>query len=223
MVLAPLPRLALIYQKITPALVSFDSLSGIISIELQRLHMMKYLKNICWLAAALAVLGVTATAEDAAADSKVLNVADKSVKKTEVRHSMIGARDTVIFYQFEKQHAVLVVNLKHQADHANQFSVTAKVHVFADGVTGKALGKWVNNQHSDGLHPDVPRPAASYPIPKKSCEVVASKLIGRIKAHNGEYDDYSVQFKIGEVAEKDVFVLKAVAETSKGFVKPNKS
>ena len=29
MVLAPLPRLALIYQKITPALVSFDSLSGI--------------------------------------------------------------------------------------------------------------------------------------------------------------------------------------------------
>ena len=29
MVLAPLPRLALIHQKITPALVSFDSLSGI--------------------------------------------------------------------------------------------------------------------------------------------------------------------------------------------------
>ena len=29
MVLAPLPRLALMDQKITPALVSFDSLSGI--------------------------------------------------------------------------------------------------------------------------------------------------------------------------------------------------
>ncbi|MFT5882962.1 MAG: hypothetical protein ACI9FG_001471 [Crocinitomicaceae bacterium] len=31
MVLAPLPRLALIHQKITPALVSFDSISGITS------------------------------------------------------------------------------------------------------------------------------------------------------------------------------------------------
>jgi hypothetical protein len=31
MVLAPFPRLALIDQKITPALVSFDSLSGISS------------------------------------------------------------------------------------------------------------------------------------------------------------------------------------------------
>jgi len=183
--------------------------------------MMKYLKNVCWLAAALAVLGVptSVSAEDATAESKVLNVADKSVKKTEVRHSMMGARDTVIFYEFKNQHTVLVVNLKHQA---NQFSVTAKVHVFATGVTGKALGKWVNNQHSDGLYPDVPRPLASYPIPKKSCQVVASKLIERIKAHNGEYDDYSIQFKIGEVAEKDVFVLKAVAETSKAFVKPSK-
>jgi hypothetical protein len=181
--------------------------------------MMKYLKNVCWLAAALAVMGVPASAEDAAPNPKVLNVADKAVKKIEVRHSMMGPRDTLIFYQFEKQQAVLVVNLKHQANQPNQFSVTAKVHVFADGVTGKALAKWINNQHSDGLHPDVPRPAATYPIPKKSCAVIASKLIERVKAHNGEYDDYSVQFKIGEVTEKDVFVLKAVAETSKAFVK----
>ena len=34
MVLAPLPRLALIHQKITPALVSFDSLNGITIHEL---------------------------------------------------------------------------------------------------------------------------------------------------------------------------------------------
>ena len=33
MVLAPFPRLALIDQKITPALVSFDSLSGISRVD----------------------------------------------------------------------------------------------------------------------------------------------------------------------------------------------
>jgi len=202
--------------------VSFwlESAYGLSSIELQKIRTMKYLKNVCWLAAALAILGVPASAEAAAMDSKVLNPHEKSVKKTEVRHSMMGPRDTVIFYAFEKQHAVLVVNLKHQV---NQFVVTAKVHVFADDVTGKALGKWVNNQHSDGLFADAPSPTASYSIPEKSCEVVGSKLVERIKAHQGEYDDYSVQFKIGEVAEKDVFVLKAVAETSKVFVKSNKS
>jgi len=199
-----------------------DSAERLVWIELQKLHMMKYLKNVCWLAASLAVLGVPVSAKDAAANSKILNIADKSVKKTEVRHSMLGARDTVIFYQFGKQQAVLVVNLKHQVNQPNQFSVTAKVHIFANGVAGEALEKWVNNQHSDGLYPDVPRPAASYPIPEKFCQVVASKLLERIKAHNGEHDDYSVQFKIGEVTEKDVFVLKSVTETSKAFVKPSK-
>ena len=38
MVPAPLPRLALLDQKITPALVSFDSLSGIIDPDLFSWH-----------------------------------------------------------------------------------------------------------------------------------------------------------------------------------------
>jgi hypothetical protein len=36
MVLAPFPRLALIDQKITPALVSFDSLSGVKNWQLRQ-------------------------------------------------------------------------------------------------------------------------------------------------------------------------------------------
>jgi hypothetical protein len=46
-------------------------------------------------------------------------------------------------------------------DNKNEkFPVGGKVFEFAKGVTGDEMDKWVNNQHSDGLFPEVPEPVA---------------------------------------------------------------
>ena len=148
------------------------------------------------------------------AEEKVLDL--KTAEKLEVRHSMIGARNTLVFYTFKDQQAVLRVTIDNKD---TKFPIKAVVHQFADDVTAEGLKKWLNNQHSDGLFPDVPEPVATYEIPAASLSIKSSKLIDSSKLPNGEFENHSVTFHIAEVTEKDVFTLKEYTGETGVFVK----
>ncbi|MFM7073256.1 MAG: hypothetical protein ACKO38_15830, partial [Planctomycetota bacterium] len=98
------------------------------------------------------------------------------------------------------------------------FPVTGKVCQFAKDVSSDDLDKWVNNQHSDALFPDVPTPKATILLPAKSCQSQASKLLNRTTALDTTYDRYSVEIKVSDVKLSDQFHLKQHNDTVKVYV-----
>lgn len=148
-------------------------------------------------------------------------LAFKDAKKEQVRHSMIGPRDTLLFYSLAEQAAVLVVNISSKAP----LSATATIHLFAPGTKAEALGKWVNNQHSCGLFPDVPEPILSSKLPEDTCAVTARELVGRENSPQGEdvFADYKVKFTVKEHRVEGKYSLAAFGDEAGVFVKSSAS
>ncbi len=121
------------------------------------------------------------------------------MKKIEVSSSMMGFRDTLKFYVFKEEKAVLRV----QIDNKNtKFPVSAKLYVFADDTTAEGLAKWVNNQHSDGLFVDAAVPKATHEIPAASCKAKAHELDKVVEGggpRSGKFSRYKVTIEIKDV------------------------
>jgi len=138
-----------------------------------------------------------AFADEAAKDSVILKVKGDGVKKFEANQTQIGFSSTSIFYTLASQSVVVVIHI----DNTNKkFPAGGKVYQFAKGVTGDDLGKWINNQHSDALYPEVPEPVAVHQLPADSIKTLSSKQVGQAKGgFRGEsYEKYTVEFEAGE-------------------------
>jgi hypothetical protein len=155
-----------------------------------------------------------ACAEGAGEKTKVLQVT-KLTKNLEVRQSQIGFRSTLLFYTFKEQKTVLKLQF---GNRDKTFPVTGTVYVFADSVTEEGIKKWLNNQHSDGLFPDVPKPV-SHKLPAKVCKVTSHKMTGQTKQRFGEYDNYDVTFEVKDYAGKTGIKLKGFKGATKVHVK----
>ena len=152
------------------------------------------------------------------AENQVLDASGKHAQKLEVSSSLGGYRNTLIFYTFKDQKAVLKVLIDNKG---KKFPVAATVYAFADNVTEDGLKKWLNNQHSDGLFPDVPNPVAVHKIPAGSCKTLSHKLINHTKESFGEYDNYSVAFQISGVAKAGKFRVKDFTDKATVHLKTN--
>lgn len=142
----------------------------------------------------------------------------KDAKKEQIRHSMIGIRDTILFYTFAEKGAVLVLRIDNKSA---PLPVTATVHLFAPGTPAEDLGKWVNNQHSDGLFPDVPEPTHSVKLPDATCTVTDRELVGQEKQNLNDdvFADYKVKLTVKEHREEGKFLLPAFKDEANVFVK----
>ncbi len=159
----------------------------------------------------LAALGPAPAADGPAAS---LDLSGKGVKKFEVSQSQIGFTSTRVFYTLSDQRVIVVIHI----DNTTKFPVNGKVCRFGKDVTADGMAKWLNNQHSDGLFPDVPEPEVSTKLPPEACKVLASKLLGKEQGVQGAYEKYSVEFKIDEVKVNDQLLLKEFKDTVKVFV-----
>jgi len=161
----------------------------------------------------LACLFVAATAS-----ARDLDVAAADVKKEEIRHGQIGPRDTLIFYTFAKEDAVLQLNIQHAA---GKFTLSGKMLIFKEGTGAEAIGMWINNQHSCGLFPEVPNPEATVALPAEACAVSESKLKegGPQNGPTGDkFEDYTLKIQISEL-KMDGFRLKGFTADTGAFVK----
>lgn len=140
----------------------------------------------------------------------------KSTQKLEVRESQIGYRDTLLFYTFPEQNAVLKLQI---GNNDKSFTMAGTIYIFADSVKEDDLKKWLNNQHSDGLFPEVPEPISTHKIPEKACIVTSHRMIDRSKQEFGEYNNYSVTFDVKDYADKKSITLKGFSDTAKVHVK----
>ncbi|MGY8771546.1 MAG: hypothetical protein ACKVH8_24285 [Pirellulales bacterium] len=141
---------------------------------------------------------------------------NKLTQKLEVRHSQIDYRSTLLFYTFKEQKTVLKIEIDNQD---KKFPITATVYIFEERVTEDGLKKWLNNQHSDGLFPEVPRPITTCNIPPKICKVTSHKMTGHSKERFGEYDNYKVTFEVKDYTDKINIKLKGFTGESKVHIK----
>ncbi len=141
-------------------------------------------------------------------------------EKLEVRHSMIGFRNTLLFYTDNDQQAVLTLLI----DNADEtFPVKGTVYLFDEATTAEAIDKWINNQHSDGLFPDVPEPISQTELPEEVCQVTSHEKIGTETSESpvnpGEYDDYEVKLSVKDYSNNENFQLTGFDDTAHVFIK----
>ena len=144
----------------------------------------------------------------------------KDAEKLEVRHSMIGFRNTLLFYTYGEQRAVLRILIDNKDE---TFPVTGTVHLFEKSATVEELKKWLNNQHSDGLFPEIPEPIFTKELPKGTCDVISFKQTGTSKnpGPQGEvvFKDYEVELVVKEFKVDEQFTLSAFTDTARVHVK----
>jgi hypothetical protein len=149
---------------------------------------------------------------------KELNISDsKNVIKNVVTHGMMGAStQTLVFYTLNNAKAVLTLRVDGQDP---SFPVHSRLFLFADGVDSEGLGKWVNNQHSDGLFPEVPEPAKIIDLPVGTAVVTSKKPAGESKQHNGTFEKYEVTITVLPPDLGEDYSLAGFSETVPVFVK----
>ncbi|MBT8038054.1 MAG: hypothetical protein KJO21_10965 [Verrucomicrobiae bacterium] len=143
----------------------------------------------------------------------------QTAQKLEIRHSMMGFRNTLLFYTFKGQQAILQLSI---ANNDESFPVTAKIHLFDKKTTEKGLKKWINNQHSDGRYPNIPTPIFTHVLPSDSCTVTSHKQTGTTQnpgPGGGTFKNFAVTLSIKAIDTEEKFKLAAFTDTAQVHVK----
>ncbi len=139
-------------------------------------------------------------------------------EKVEVAYSMLGFRNTLVFYTFEKQKVVLKILIDNQDQ---SFPLSGELFQFDSTTTAQNLKNWINNQHSDAIFPDVPQPVFTKKLPKGFCKVIASE---QIRAHDnpgpvpGKFTEFKVQYSVKARNVGKNIKIPSFADDAKVFV-----
>lgn len=131
---------------------------------------------------------------------------------------MVGIRDTLVFYTLAGQQAVLVLYVDNTSA---AFKATGTVYLFDPGTTEESLGKWINNQHSDGLFADSPTPTLSHKLPDGNCTVTDNKVVGETKNSTNKdmFKDYQVKISVKEHHVEGKYRLAAFESEANVYLK----
>lgn len=162
------------------------------------------------------MLGFIWLAVGSPAIAQVLDVKEKGVKRMEISSGFGGYRDTLIFYTFENNYAILKLTIDNKD---KTFPIKGDLIVFEETVVKDGIKKWLNNQHSDALYPDVPKPKSKHKLAPKSVKVLKNQLTGSSKSRTGRFDDYTVHFQLDEIMKVGKFSLKSFKDKATVHVK----
>ena len=179
------------------------------SISVMMMNFKYVMLGLCWLIGGLSV--------GAAEQGGVRQLDVREAEKKEVCHSMIGPRNTLIFYTFKGQQAILELTIGNEDE---SFPVSGRLLLFDKETTGEGLKKWINNQHSDGLYPEVPVPVYTRVL-DDACEVTEHKKLGLMKGsglRKATYTNYEVKLSMKALDVERVFVLAGFTDSSKVYV-----
>lgn len=100
------------------------------------------------------------------------------------------------FYHFTNEQSVITVRADNTSNNFDA-NVVVVVNVFNESETVESIGKWINNQHSDGIFGDAPEPLVSFPLPADKFSITSSAFIDHAMGFSGnEYDNYVLEIYI---------------------------
>lgn len=137
-----------------------------------------------------------------AAERRVKLAPDTPATEVNRYFSLLAHGPTKKFYVLPEAKVVVVV-----ATVDGKADASATIHVFPADVSAEGIAKWINNQHSDALHPDVPMPLRSVLVPADRFHAKAGPPLDHEKGEQGdEYDRVRVEFTIDAFEDGDVKV-----------------
>ncbi len=99
-------------------------------------------------------------------------------------------------YDFRDQRVILKVKISNES---RDMPLSASLYTFADGVSEKAIEKWINNQHSDALYADAAEPASVQDLSDR-VSIFARTREASVSGREGEaYQRYAVSYRVGEI------------------------
>lgn len=143
----------------------------------------------------------------------------QAADKVEIRHSMLGYRDTLVFYSYPDAPAILVLQIGNEDE---SFPMKGTVHLFEKATPEEGLKKWINNQHSDALHIDAAKPVFTKKLSDDFYKVGAKKQMETREnpgPNGGVFVDYQISFSIQEQVIHERFALPAFTDTARVYVK----
>jgi hypothetical protein len=133
---------------------------------------------------------------------------------------MMGFRNTLLFYTFKDQQAILTLSIDNTDE---TFPVKGKIYLFDDATTEEGLKKWINNQHSDGLFPEIPTPIFTKELPEGTCKVTSHKQTGTSENPSpispATFNNYEVELSVKEHAIDGKVKISAFTDKAQVHVK----
>ena len=149
-------------------------------------------------------------------------LAREGATKLQVCDSMVGFRDTLLFYAFKGQQAVLTIQI---GNSDTTFPARATLYLFAPDTSGEAIDKWINNQHSDGLFADAPEPVSEFKLPAGTSTVTDPKVLGEEKRQSIEGEVFvhhnKVKLTVKPYRIDGSFQLEGFADEADIYIKKN--
>lgn len=179
--------------------------------------------KLLWLASLATILAMTFNVDTIASGNDrntrrpatPLRITDET-PKIQIRSSMIGYRDTLIFYSLRDERAVVKVNLDNKG---TTFPISATVFLFDPNAEQEGIDKWINNQHSDALFADALEPTSRYTLPPSKAKILSYSAAETVSDSAEQHIDYSVRFKIRATGQRGSFQLKTFKDNASVFVK----
>ncbi len=152
-----------------------------------------------------------------------LDITAARVEKYVIRKKSNIPCDTVVFYMFKNDHAVLQLNITSDPDQIEvyqdvKFSVTGKMRLFKEEVTTRTMESWIRNQHLVEQHPNMPKPV-TVKLPADACQVFEGKTKKAANLVSGfpngkSYLDHDIKIQVSELKVEGFRLHSFVLETS---------
>lgn len=153
--------------------------------------------------------GSSKSAVEESAELRALDVSADNVSITDVESYFSQNRygPTLKLYNFQDQNTVIQIRIGNQSD---SFETSVVVYVFDRNLDVEEIGKWLNNQYSDGIFSDAPTPIGTYQLSEDQYSISSYSLIDHtVESYGDEYDNYDIEFYVDNVSEEGVYYLKS--------------
>ena len=161
--------------------------------------------NVAW----FVLVGLAVGPATFAAERRVAITGETPATEVNRYFSPLAHGPTKKFYVLAELNVVVVL-----ATVDGKADASATIHLFPATATADGIAKWINNQHSDALHPDVPTPVRSVSVPGDRFHTKVGPPLDHERGESGdEYDRVRVEFTIDAFEDGDLTV-----EASRGFL-----
>ena len=147
---------------------------------------------------------------------KKLDVKQKNVKRLESNQTFGGYTKTSLFYTFPTEKVILRILIDNQSE---KFPISGVIYTFKPETTVEGMKKWINNQTSDALFPDVPLPTAKKELGKGIGKITSRKKKESVKTPFGLFDKYDVEFQFSRMGLVSGYSIRPFSEKASVYMK----